>query len=316
MGFEDDGAEVDVDSEEEESDDMLENSPERPDIGDEEEEEEEEEEDDDEMIHNSLRRHHMGDNTGDMIDNLVRRHHVVDDDGDMLENLEERPNMSEDGDELIRNLVGRSHVGDDGEMVENSVGRELTSFGENQEPFAGMEFASEEAAKMFYNSYARRMGFSIRVSIYCKSKRDGSIISRRFVCSKEGFRRKRNVNNESRNKRPRAITREGCKAMIVVKKQNNGRWVLSKFIKDHSHQLEPPGKVHSLRSHRGDKDKTIRELTHELERVNRKCAGYRSHLLMVLKEIEEHLSKRVEDIRQSIREIESEEEEPPRLKQP
>ncbi|XXG40128.1 hypothetical protein AAC387_Pa01g0920 [Persea americana] len=78
--------------------------------------------------------------------------------------------------------------------------------------------------------------------------------------------------------------------------------------KEHNHPLAPPGKVHCLRSHRGDKDKTIRELTHELERVNQKCAAYRSRLLMVLKDVEEHLTKKVEDVRQSIRDIESEEQ--------
>ena len=30
----------------------------------------------------------------------------------------------------------------------------------NLEPYEGMEFESEEAAKAFYNSYARRVGFS------------------------------------------------------------------------------------------------------------------------------------------------------------
>ena len=58
----------------------------------------------------------------------------------------------------------------------------------NLEPCQGMEFESEEAAKAFYNSYARRVGFSTRVSMSRRSRRDGSIIQRSFVCAKEGFR--------------------------------------------------------------------------------------------------------------------------------
>ncbi|XP_068642824.1 protein FAR1-RELATED SEQUENCE 5-like [Aristolochia californica] len=258
------------------------------------------EEDEEDIIENSLGRTHLGEED-DIIESSLERPL----DGGLL------PHIADNG-EMLENMVGRPHrqmvVVEDGEMIENTQGRDLLSYGGDEEalePREGMEFDSEEAAKIFYNSYARRIGFSIRVSIYCRSKRDGTIISRRFVCSKEGFRRKRNANNESKMKRPRAITREGCKAMILVKKQTTGKWVLAKFERDHNHPLAPPGKVHCLRSHKGDKDKTIRELTLELDRVNHRCASYRAHLLMVLKDIEEQLSKKVDDIRQSIRAIES-----------
>jgi hypothetical protein len=33
------------------------------------------------------------------------------------------------------------------------------------------------------------------------------------------------------------ITRVGCKAMIVVKKMNSGKWMVSKFEKEHNHSL-------------------------------------------------------------------------------
>lgn len=299
-----------------ESDEMPENSLHRRrgrDDDDEEEEEDDEDEaddDEDEMVANSIRRPHLADDS-EMMENLIGRHHFHEG-GDLIENFDRRPKFEDDGD-LIEGYDGRVQVREEDDVVDNYGRRALASLDndENQEPYEGMEFESEEAAKKFYNSYARRVGFSIRVSIYCRSKRDRSIISRRFVCSKEGFRRKKNATGESKTKRPRAITREGCKAMILVKKQNSGVWVLSKFQKEHNHQLAPPGKVHCLRSHRGDKDKTIRELTQELQRVNQKCASYRNHLLVVLKDLEEHLSKKVEDVRQSIREIEAEEQEHP-----
>ncbi|XP_062098736.1 protein FAR1-RELATED SEQUENCE 5-like [Humulus lupulus] len=117
----------------------------------------------------------------------------------------------------------------------------------NLEPYEGMEFDSEQSARMFYNSYARRVGFSTRVSVYQRSRRDGSIICRQIVCSREGFRREA---SETRSKRQRTVTRVGCKAQMTVKKQASGKWVVSKLVKEHNHELVPPDKVHSLRSHR------------------------------------------------------------------
>ncbi|KAK9948205.1 hypothetical protein M0R45_003792 [Rubus argutus] len=124
----------------------------------------------------------------------------------------------------------------------------------NLEPYEGMIFESEEAAKAFYNSYARRIGFSTRVSMSRRSRRDGAIIQRSFVCAKEGFRMdkhdKLGPDRDGRVKRPRAETRVGCKAMLVVKIQDSGGWVVSSFVKEHNHELVPPNKVHCLRSHR------------------------------------------------------------------
>ncbi|KAK8623192.1 hypothetical protein V6N13_118082 [Hibiscus sabdariffa] len=117
----------------------------------------------------------------------------------------------------------------------------------NPEPFEGMEFDSEQSARVFYNSYARCIGFSTRVSVYQRSRRDGSIICRQIVCSREGFRR---AAGQNRSKRQRTVTRVGCRAQITVKKQSSGKWVVSKFVKDHNHELVPPDKVHCLRSHR------------------------------------------------------------------
>ncbi|KAJ4965865.1 hypothetical protein NE237_017714 [Protea cynaroides] len=128
------------------------------------------------------------------------------------------------------------------------VGRELAVFSDgdlNLEPYVGMEFESEEAARIFYNSYARRVGFGTRVSVYHRSRRDGAIICRQIVCSRQGFLNGKNLDRDgsgggkSKSKRRRAETRVGCKAIIMVKKQDFGKWV-----------MVPPDKVHCPRSHR------------------------------------------------------------------
>ncbi|KAI3969653.1 hypothetical protein MKX01_020214 [Papaver californicum] len=118
------------------------------------------------------------------------------------------------------------------------------------EPYEGMEFESEEAARIFYNSYARRVGFSTRVSTYHRSRQDDAIICRQIVCSRQGFHQGRDWNSKRKQKRPRAVARVGCKAMIMVKKKDAGKWIVSKIAKEHNHELVPPDKVHCLRSHK------------------------------------------------------------------
>lgn len=124
-----------------------------------------------------------------------------------------------------------------GEIIKCSNGKELAAFEENSvmEPFVGMEFESEEAAKVSYDAYATRFGFIMRVDAFRRSMRDGKVVWRRLVCNKEGFRKHRPRRSE--NRKPRAITREGCKAMIVVKKEKTGKWVVTRFVKEHNHPL-------------------------------------------------------------------------------
>ena len=98
------------------------------------------------------------------------------------------------------------------------------------EPYEGLEFDSEEAARAFYYAYAKDLGFTVRIS-KCRRSRDGSIICRRFVCSKEGFY----VRKYGRTKRSRELTRVGCLARLIVKKLDSGVWVVVNFEKEHNH---------------------------------------------------------------------------------
>ena len=131
------------------------------------------------------------------------------------------------------------------------------------DPFEGMEFDDEEDAWTFYNVYAHRVGFSTRISVMHRSRRDGSVMSRQFVCAKEGFRTYRGKNevaradaadagdeDSARGRRTRAVTRVGCKAMIRVKKQDNGRWTVTKLETAHNHPLVPANQAHCLRPHK------------------------------------------------------------------
>ncbi|KAM7258677.1 hypothetical protein ACFE04_014418 [Oxalis oulophora] len=98
------------------------------------------------------------------------------------------------------------------------------------EPYTGLEFNSASDAYQFYQNYAESNGFRLRIGQLFRSKLDGSITSRRFVCSKEGFQHP---------------SRLGCGAYMRIKKQDDGRWSVDRYHKDHNHELGPEVGAHS-----------------------------------------------------------------------
>nr|KYP34885.1 Protein FAR1-RELATED SEQUENCE 5 [Cajanus cajan] len=134
---------------------------------------------------------------------------------------------------------------------------------------------------------------------------DGRTLARRLGCNKQGF----SPNNKGTlgpEKKPRPSAREGCKATILVKLEKSGKWVVSRFIKDHNHPLIATANGFSTA---GDKDKKIAELTMELERQDQLCAAYREKLLSFISNVEEEtveLSTKIQLIIENIRTAESE----------
>jgi hypothetical protein len=93
---------------------------------------------------------------------------------------------------------------------------------------AGLEFDTAEDAQEFYNIYATQSGFRIRIGQLYRSRVDGAVVSRRFVCSKEGFQ---------------TNSRTGCPAFIRVQRVDSGKWVLANVKKEHNHELERSGEL-------------------------------------------------------------------------
>ncbi|KAL0388679.1 UNVERIFIED_CONTAM: protein FAR1-RELATED SEQUENCE 7 [Sesamum radiatum] len=93
------------------------------------------------------------------------------------------------------------------------------------EPYKGLEFNSANDAYKFYYIYAANIGFRIRIGQLFRSKHDGSITSRRFVCSKEGHQHP---------------SRVGCGAYMRIQRQESGRWVVDRLQKEHNHEFETP----------------------------------------------------------------------------
>ncbi|KAG6629549.1 protein FAR1-RELATED SEQUENCE 3-like [Carya illinoinensis] len=148
--------------------------------------------------------------------------------------------------------MGHRGVADDGGAELNggevNMGKTLTAHDEdgNIEPYMGMEFDSEDAAKTFYDEYARRVGFSSKAGQSSCSQSDGTIVARDFVCGREGLKRRH---------------ADSCDAMLRIELNGEDKWVVSKFVKDHSHPMVSPSKVHYLRPRRhfAGNSKTITE---------------------------------------------------------
>ncbi|KAK9159542.1 hypothetical protein Syun_005883 [Stephania yunnanensis] len=193
------------------------------------------------------------------------------------------------------------------------------------EPYVGMEFNSADDAREYYDAYARSNGFTVRVNRKRRSRIDRAVIGFDYVCSKEGFRRKKYI-REDKLLRLSKQTRVGCKAILVIAyRRDIEKWVVTNFGREHNHDLMIPSEIpvrHSEKAHlnEDDKDKKIRELTaklyNERQRFQRQClayeeqcAAYKAQLNKILKDIEahnDHLTKKVEGVVQSIREIENE----------
>ncbi|XP_028122797.1 uncharacterized protein LOC114319926 [Camellia sinensis] len=128
----------------------------------------------------------------------------------------------------------------DDKVTQVLSGKEMIPVDEPQapvdEPYLNQEFEPEAEAYAFYNAYATRVGFVIRVSKLSRSRHDGSAIGRALVCNKERFRM---PDKREKIVRQRTETRVGCRAMILVRKVSSGKWVVTKFVKEHTHPFTP-----------------------------------------------------------------------------
>ncbi|KAK7402235.1 hypothetical protein VNO78_14333 [Psophocarpus tetragonolobus] len=182
----------------------------------------------------------------------------------------------------------------------------VVSIASADEPYVGQEFESEAGAHAFYNAYATRVGFIIRVSKLSRSRRDGTAIGRALVCNREGYRM---PDKREKIVRQRAETRVGCRAMILVRKVSSGKWVVTKFIKEHTHPLTPgKGRRDCIYEQYPNEHDKIRELSQQLAIEKKRSATYKRHLELIFEHIEERndtLSKKIQHIVDSVKELEN-----------
>ncbi|XP_043694244.1 protein FAR1-RELATED SEQUENCE 5-like [Telopea speciosissima] len=128
-------------------------------------------------------------------------------------------------------------------------------------------FANANDAYEFYNNYARKMGFSVRKSKVERSKKrkegmdeEGDILSRMYVCSREGFKDCKDRRQEGRDVTCRVDSRVGCPARLRVKSVEGGL-VVDQFISGHNPSLVAPAEIYWLRSHQWLSDLVVQIAT-------------------------------------------------------
>jgi hypothetical protein len=135
-------------------------------------------------------------------------------------------------------------------LAKSSASKFIPEVEDNFKPAVGLSFSSVDSVHAFYNSYARRAGFSVRSSS-CKYGREKDLYWKMFVCAKEGHTDNKAERKQGNLRRDRAETRQGCLACLTVRKEKDGlNWIVTKFIEEHTHALVTPSKRHLLKSHR------------------------------------------------------------------
>lgn len=214
--------------------------------------------------------------------------------------------LENDGAMIGSSVEEVSCLGQNDEMTHESS-REGVTVVEGDEPYVGQEFESEEAAHAFYSAYGMRVGFITRINYLSRSKLDGSIIGRTLVCNKEGYRK--SYRCDKKNIKPRTPSRVGCKAMLSLRKLSTGKWVVTKFVKEHTHVLTAGNSQNSLVNNQiQNENMKIQELTQQLRLERKRSASLRKTIDLLFNHIEEHtqdLSKRVQYIADRVKEIDS-----------
>ncbi|KAF7152508.1 hypothetical protein RHSIM_Rhsim01G0048200 [Rhododendron simsii] len=113
-----------------------------------------------------------------------------------------------------------------------------------------MTFDIHEDEETFYNAYAKVNGFSIRN--YNMHKDNACMVkSRKWVCSKEGYRDTKYLEREDRIRGPQTLTRVGCPAVFsITLERSSGKYLVNNFVSVHNHPMIGPCGVPFLRSHR------------------------------------------------------------------
>lgn len=168
------------------------------------------------------------------------------------------------------------------------------------EPLEGMEFESKEEAFSFYKEYAKSVGFATIIKASRRSRISGKFIDAKFVCTRYGNKRESStiestevINMDSmtgipikkkRGRINRSWSKTDCKACMHVKRrQEDGRWIICSFIKEHNHEIFPD-QAYYFRGHRNldlgnsnpDGLHAIRERTKRMfVTMSRKSGGYK-----------------------------------------
>ncbi|XP_062075559.1 uncharacterized protein LOC133779636 [Humulus lupulus] len=143
---------------------------------------------------------------------------------------------------------------------------------------AGKYLDSVDKWESFYEIYEKWMGFGKRSD---DVKRRNRVVSmRRWVCTREGYRRSEYVNMPNRKKRSRPITRSGCQvALRVVHMKDNDLWLAKEFSHEHNHEMVSVPELQFLKNNRVVSDGLLAQ-DRSVNSVGIKTSQIVSHIAM------------------------------------
>ncbi|XP_025670587.1 protein FAR1-RELATED SEQUENCE 5-like [Arachis hypogaea] len=106
----------------------------------------------------------------------------------------------------------------------------------SEEDVFRFNFTDVDIAFEFYQQYAKHHGFGARRS---RSEKRGEVrIRQEFVCHRQGYRSPKFYSMPNGQKRPRAETRCGCPARMLLRMDDeSGRWLVAYFSDAHNHHV-------------------------------------------------------------------------------
>ena len=110
-------------------------------------------------------------------------------------------------------------------------------------PVVGMEFDTYDDAYNYYNSYAKEIGFAIRVKSSWTKRNSKEKRGAVLCCNCEGFKTIKDANSH------RKETRTGCLAMIRLRLVESNRWRVDEVKLEHNHSFDPK-RAQNSKSHK------------------------------------------------------------------
>lgn len=110
-------------------------------------------------------------------------------------------------------------------------------------PVVRMEFDTYDDAYNYYNSYAKELGFAIRVKSSWTKRNSKEKRGAVLCCNCEGFKTVKEVNSR------RKETRTGCLAMIRLRLVESNRWRVDEVKLEHNHSFDPE-RAQNSKSHK------------------------------------------------------------------
>ncbi|TKY72330.1 FAR1-RELATED SEQUENCE 8 [Spatholobus suberectus] len=135
-------------------------------------------------------------------------------------------------------------------------------------PVVGMEFDTYDDAYNYYNTYAKKIGFAIRVKSSWTKRNSKEKRGAVLCCNCEGFKTTKEANSH------RKETRTGCLAMIRLRLVESNRWRVDEVKLEHNHSFDPE-RAQNSKSHKRMDSRAKRKVEPSLDVEVRTIKLYR-----------------------------------------